>query len=39
MTSKLDKAIQLRKENITDEAFSVPHELLKSIPNDPLVNY
>lgn len=39
MEDKLMKAIELRKENKPDQAFSIFTELLKSHPQDPNVNY
>jgi tetratricopeptide (TPR) repeat protein len=39
MEDKLIKAIQLRKENKPDQALVLLAELLKSIPDDPDVNF
>jgi tetratricopeptide (TPR) repeat protein len=39
MKSEIGKAIQLRKENKTEQALIVLAELLKSNPDDPTINY
>jgi tetratricopeptide (TPR) repeat protein len=39
MISEIEKAIQLRKDNKPDQALIVLTELLKSNPNDPVINY
>jgi hypothetical protein len=39
MKSKLNEAIQFRKDNKPDQALTILSELLKANPNDPAINY